>query len=215
MCGKEDKGVNLGSAQAIFIILLCPYLLYILLLFCPNACRAPCTLDPDPPYICWMCGLICHCSPESSKGLTAVRGHHNPVGSNRIWHLKARPSRLRSLVAWRVIKCFRENKTASPLEKNPIPPHPYSSSVKPLKPTTSLWFTLLPLIYTVPGEEELDFLMAKREGMCEKQDVLPILWDCVCVWSSCGACCVFHANFAVQYPIKLRFMWLISLQIKE
>lgn len=181
MCGKEDKGVNLASAQAIFISLLCPYLFYTLLLFCPNACRAPCALDPDPPFMCWRCGLICHCSPESSKGLTAGRGHHSPVGSNRIWHLKARPTWLRSLVAWRVIKCLRENKTASPLKKNPIPPHPHSSSVKPLKPTASLWFTLLPLIYT-SGERGAGFPDGKERGDVWKAGCTPHpLGLCICL----------------------------------
>lgn len=170
--------------------------------------------------MCWRCGLICHCSPERSKGLTAVRDHPNPVWSSRMWHLKARPAWLKSLVAWRVIKCLWENKTASPMEENlipshPTPPYPHSSAVKPLKSTASLCFTLLSLIQAAPGNEELDFLVAKREEMCEKQDVLLILWDCACVWSSCAACCVFHTNFAVQYPIKWRLMWLISLQIKE
>lgn len=34
--------------------------------------------------------------------------------------------------------------------------------------------------------------------MCEKQDVLPILWDCVCLCGFHGICCVFRANFAQE-----------------
>lgn len=34
--------------------------------------------------------------------------------------------------------------------------------------------------------------------MCEKQDVLPILWDRACRCSSHGICCVFCVNFAQE-----------------
>lgn len=141
-------GVSLGSAQAIFIILFCPYVLCNVLLFCPNVCRAPCALDPDPPSLCWRCGWIRHCSPESSKGLRAVRDHHNPGISNRMWHLKARLARSKSLVPGRVKKCLQENKTVSPLEEPPIPSHPIPYPFF-LRNTTKV--CSITLIYTAPS----------------------------------------------------------------
>lgn len=141
---KEDKvRVGLGSTQATFIILFCPRLLYTLLLLWPNVCRAPCTLDPDPPSLGSRCGLICHCSPESSKGLTAVRDR-SPGGSDETRPLKAGPAWSRSSVPWKILKCPSENKTAPLLEEHPIPSHPLPSpsflrSVKSFMSAASLF----------------------------------------------------------------------------
>lgn len=204
MCGKEDKvGVNLESTQAIIIIiLLCPYPLYTLVLFCPNVCRAPCALDPDPPSLCWRCGLVCHCSPESSEGLTAVRDHHNPVGSNRMWHLKTRPAWSRPLVPWRLTKCLWENKTASPLEEPPIPFHPIPPPFFLCKTTKGCSITL---IYAAPS----DLHCSRERGAGfpdgeERGDV----WKAGCTPHPLGLCVfavlVEHVVFAMlilQYSI--------------
>lgn len=51
----------------------------------------------------------------------------------------------------------------------------------------------------------------------EKQDVLPILWDCVYLCGFCGACCVFHANFAwerltVSHKMKIHVTHFLANQ---